>query len=278
MVIENFFIHHHMPSQFLYAGEKRVELYKAEDMKSSGNSSEKGPRKYKTIESFSLTGTDIDADKFLEISRELLDVDTGLVLNSSQFIFNIFEFDKLPWQPGMRRELVEWRLKKVFPENINDYWHEYYRLGRKRVFSILFRKHLKERLEDLFKSNNVSLTYMSNSTVEIINRIAESKNSAPDFFIEVDGPLVIAVFLDKGVPYYVRKFRVDQVEEIAGEAVKTTNYVKNSYSKVPRTYALIADFSETDSHLIRDELAKHEILPWQGTDKSTAKEQLIFPG
>lgn len=271
MVIENFFIHYHIPSQFLYAGDKRVDMYNEPDARKKHSR-----RKFKTVENISFP--DINTDRFLEIARDLTKIDTGLILNSSQFIFNIFEFEKIPWQEGMRRELVEWRLKKVFPENLNDYWHQYYNLNKKRILSILFKKNSRERIEELFSTHNINLTYLGNSTVEIINHLAHLKKKSPDFFIEVDGSLVMIVFLDCGIPFYIRKFRVDQPDEIASEAIKTTNYVKNNYNKLPRLYSLIADTTTTDFHLIRDELAKHDITPWQTAEISKENEKFIFPG
>ena len=41
----------------------------------------------------------------------------------------IFEFDKLPWQKKALRELVAWRLQKVFPESSDAYDHRFLPIG-----------------------------------------------------------------------------------------------------------------------------------------------------
>jgi hypothetical protein len=252
MVIDRFFIHYKPSTQYIYWGENGVDVYKRSD-------SGKNLKKSNTFANVSLT--DITSDEFAAIARELQSVDTGVVLNSSQFIFNIFEFEKIPFQEGLKRDLVEWRLKKVFPENIDDYAHDYFKLSKDRILSILFKKSLKEKIENLFAENGVQVIYMGNSTVEIMNHLTGKKSLAPDFFIEIDKGLSMAVFLDRGVPYYIRKFRSDRAAGIAGELVKTVNFVKNSYAKVPRRYSIAADPADVDLQVIKDELSIQALQP-----------------
>jgi hypothetical protein len=264
MVIENFFIQHKKPGQYVYWGENYVDIYKASE-------SDKGFIKTHSFDNISLSG--MNTSEFGDIARVLLDVDTGIILNSGAFIFNIFEFEKIPWQEGLKRELVEWRLKKVFPENIADYEHDFFKLDKKRIFSVLLKKSLKEHIETLFRENDLSLTFLGNSTVETINHIAKLKKTAPDFFIEMDKSLSITVFLGQSLPYYIRKFRADQVADIVNEVTKTINFVKNSYSRVPRTCSLMIRRSDIELHTVSDELSKMEILPLELKDN----EQFIFP-
>ena len=122
---------------------------------------------------------------------------------------------------------MEWRLKKVFPENIADYAHDFYKLDKKRIFSVLLRKSLKENIENLFLETGISLTYMGNSTVEMMNRVARLKKDIPHFFIEIDKSLSIVVFLRQSSPFYIRKFRGDQAADIVNEVAKTINFVKS---------------------------------------------------
>lgn len=265
MVIDRFFIHYQPPTQYIYWGEKGMDIYKRSD-------SGKNLKKSNTFANVSLM--DITSDEFGVIAKELQSVDTGVVLNSSQFIFNIFEFEKIPFKEGLKRDLVEWRLKKVFPENIDDYAHDYIKLSKHRILSILFKKSLKEKIEDLFAESGVPLIYMGNSTVEILNHLTGKKRLAPDFFIEVDKGLSMAVFLDRGIPYYIRKFRSDQAAGIAGEIVKTINFVKNSYAKVPRSYSIAADPADVDLQFIRDELSTQALLPLDMKNK----DPMFFPG
>jgi len=227
MVIDNFFIHYKKPAQYIYWGENYLDIYRVPD-------SDKVLKKVKTIDNVSLL--ELSAQEFGDIAVELPDVNTGLMLNSGHFIFNIFEFEKIPLLDELKKDLVEWRLKKVFPENIAEYEHDFFKLNKNKVFSILFKKSLKEKIEDLFTENGITLVYMGNSTVEIVNHMARLKKSAPDFFIEIDKNLSMVVFANQGIPFYVRKFRSEQATDVVGEVVKTINFVENSYSMVPHTY------------------------------------------
>jgi hypothetical protein len=264
MVIDNFFIQYKKPAQYVYWGENYLDIYRASD-------SDKSFTKTHSVDNVSLPG--ITTDQFRDIAKELLEVDTGIILNSSPFIFNIFEFEKIPWQEGLKRELVEWRLKKVFPENIAEYEHDSFKLDKKRILSVLFKKSLKENIENLFQENDISLTYLGNSTVEMINHIGKLKKDAPDFFIEIDKSLSITVFLGQSSPYYIRKFRADQAADIINEVVKTINFIKNSYKKVPRTCSLLIRRSDIEVNAVRDELSRMEILPLDLKND----ERLIFP-
>jgi hypothetical protein len=264
MVIDHFFIKHKKPAQYVYWGENYLDIYKASD-------SGKGYIKTHTIDNVSLS--EMNTSEFGDIARVLPDEDTGIILNSGAFIFNIFEFEKIPWQEGLKRELVEWRLKKVFPENIADYEHDFFKLAKKRMLSILFEKSLKEHIENLFRENGISLTYLGNSTVERMNHLVKLKKDSPDFFIEMDKSLSITVFLGQNIPYYIRKFRADQATDIVSEVTKTINFVKNSYARVPGTCSLMIQRSDIELHTISDELSKMEILPLDLENN----EQFIFP-
>jgi hypothetical protein len=252
MVIDNYLIHYKKPSQYIYWGENGVDIYKITD-------TGKKPVKSKTFSNMTLV--DITSQQFREIAKELLALDTGILFNSGQFIFNIFDFDKIPFQEKMRREIVEWRLKKVFPENLDEYIHTYFKISKNRVLSVLFKKSIKEKIEALFAENNLSLIYMGNSTIEILNYAGKRRRVSPDFFIEIDKALSIVVFMNKGEPIYFRKFRNDQTAGIVAEVIKTVNFIKNSYSQDPRTYFLTAESSEVDLSYIQDELSKLGISP-----------------
>ena len=55
------------------------------------------------------------AERWPEIAARLRAEDTGIIFNAAPFIYNFFEFDKLPWQKKALRELVAWRLQKDIP-------------------------------------------------------------------------------------------------------------------------------------------------------------------
>jgi hypothetical protein len=247
VIIDNFFIHYKRPEQYIFAGENYLDIYKFLN---------KSFQKTRTIENISIFGP--GSDHFESVTQELGAVDTGIILNSAYYIFNIFDFEKVPLRDDRRQEIVEWRLRKVFPEKIEEYNHQFFKLSKNKVLSILFKKNLKEKIEELFTVNDINLIYMGNSTVNIMNNVVTQKTS-PDFFIEINRDLFIIVFQNCSVPFYIRKFRNENENEVKGEIVKTINYVKNSYSQVPRTYSIISNRSDLDFDSIGDELSKLDI-------------------
>ncbi|MCP4153233.1 MAG: hypothetical protein GY757_36215 [bacterium] len=262
VIIDNLFIHYKQPAQFIYAGENYLDIYK---------NLNKGLEKTRRFEDVSLQ--DINAEDFNNVIRELGAGDTGLILNSGNTIFNIFDFEQIPWRDELQKEIVEWRLKKVFPENIDDYNHQFFKLSKNKILSVLFKKEFKEKIEELFTANSVNLTYIGNSTVNILNRMSHVKPS-PDFFLEIDRNLSILTFQSNALPFYIRKFRAGKESDVTGEIVRTINYVKNSYSKIPRTYATFISHSDLDFSVINAELAQQSIT--QASLEN--KENFLLPG
>lgn len=269
MVIEKFFIYYKKPSQYIYWGERNLDVFAIPTA-----AKDKQFKKIRSHTGISLTGT--AADNFAEAARELPSVDTGIFLNSGNFIFNIFDFEKIPWQEHLKRELVEWRVKKVFPENIDDYEHHFHHLSKNRILSILFKKSIKEKIEQLFKTHNIPLIHMGNSTVEILNHMSKLKKDVPDFFVEIDSNLCLSVFMEDGIPYYIRKFRIGKPEDLAAEIIKTITFVKNSYTKIPGKYSLVTSSSGDglDFDLVRNELSRQELQ----LSNTYERDQFFFAG
>ena len=181
----------------------------------------------------------ITSDDFGRIRRELASVDTGVILHPGFFIYNIFEFDRIPFPEKLRRELICWKLEKVFPEDIGSYHHQFFKLDSRRIFSILIRKSMIEAITSAARSNGITLGYIGNSTVEIINHLFRSK-AGPDFFIEITGTEGAIVFKQRDVPVYVRKFRSDSTEDLIAEIEKTVQFVRSHFSLHPAEYRIIA--------------------------------------
>ena len=243
MVIDTYFMFYKKPAQYIFSGENHLDLYKT---------SNKRLNRIKTYENTSIF--DLNSSNFEEIKAELDSTETGIILNSGYFIFNIFEFDKIPLRENLLRDIVEWRVKKIFPEDIVHYEHNFFRVSRNKILSILFKKSLREKIEALFEDKLSSLIYMGNSTVEIINNLKNSMFS-PDLFIEINRNLSIFVFMTDSIPFYIRKFRSDTPGDIVDEIGKTINFVNNNYSKTTRTCAIISNSIESQIDLIRNEMA-----------------------
>lgn len=267
-IIDNFFIHFKRPQQIVFAGENYMDVYKFVD---------KSFQKTRSVEDVSIFNIEPGNNSgFDDVIRELKghgDVDTGVILNSSPFIFNIFDFERLPIREILQREMVEWRLRKVFPENIDDYDHQFFKLSKTRVLSVLLKKNLKQKIEELFASNNIPLTYIGNSTVNSMNNVLTIKN-APDFLVEGDRTQFIVIFQTGSLPFYIRKFRSTNESEVVAEIIKTINYVKNSHSQVPHTYSVISNNSGLDFSLVRYELMQHDVR----TVDLKKKDNLFLPG
>lgn len=268
VIIENFFIHYKRPPQFVFAGENYLDIYKYVN------------RSFQKTHSFdNISIFDLTTEGFTPIAKELSlagatsGIDTGIILNSNSYIFNILDFEKIPFREGLRKEIVEWRLRKVFPENIDDYNHQYYKLAKNKILSILFKKNQKEKIEKLFAKNQVNLIYMGNSTINNISNTLHRKSS-PDFFIEIDRNLFVVVFQKHMIPFYIRKFRGGREGDVVSEIVKTINYIKNNYSHSPRTYTIISNRCDLNLEFIKQELLGQEIIALDLKNK----DKLFLPG
>ncbi|MCP4216545.1 MAG: hypothetical protein GY765_17980 [bacterium] len=262
VIIDNFFLHYKKPAQYIRAGEDYLDIYKVVG---------KALQKTGTINEASIFN--MTSDKFGSVLRELGAQNTGLILNSSNFIFNIFDFEQIPLRESMRKEILEWRLKKVFPENLEDYEHNYFKINKTKILSVLFKIQLKEQIETLFGDFQHQLIYTGNSTINLIDNMGKDKNP-PDFFFEIDGGLSMLVFLDRAIPFYTRKFRSGNEEDMVNEVVRTITYVKSSYAKVPRSYSVIAHHSELDVSKIHDGLAQQDLRNREIKESET----MVFPG
>lgn len=248
MDIGRFFIDFKKPSQFYYAGSGGIEAYRV--------------RKDK-VEPVAVFGDvslfDLDTSRFAQLLEQTGNAPhIGIILNSGHFIFNILEFQRLPFRESLRKDLVEWKVKKLFPEEMDQYEHHFFQLNKSRILSVLLKRDLISRIENIFNGTGRSLVYLGNSTVEIINTVFRRKG-APDFFLEIDRHLSIVVFQSQAVPYYIRKFRVETKEDVLEELSKTLTYVANSYGEKPVTYSLVSNLDETSLGEIRGELTARQL-------------------
>jgi hypothetical protein len=247
MGLERFFIDHRLPRQFMHVGNGYVDLYRLEG------------RELKKIQSHQdVTLTETTGEDFEKICAPLSRVSTGLVLNSGFFIFNIFEFQRLPLLEGRLKDLINWKVKKVFPEDLELYHHGFFHLDRRRIFSILIRRELVHRLSELFHRSGRPLTFLGNSTVEIMNRLFTGRVK-PDLFVEIDNGLISAGFQNKSVPFYIRKFRVAQVGELAEEIAKTLDFVSKNNGYSPGTFSLVPLAGNGFRDTIEAELEKRDM-------------------
>jgi hypothetical protein len=224
MGLSDSFLPQRLPRQVVFAGDRHAETFLLRRGRITGRSVSAGPAL-------------AEGDGWEAALAALRPESTGVVFNASPFIFNFFEFDKLPWQRQALRELVDWRLQKIFPEDSAAYDHRLFRLDRKRVLSILVRRSLLERVEAAFAGKKIPLTYIGSSTMEILARARRAK-PAPDFFIERDGAGCTLAFLERRRPVYIRKFRNVSTADTVSEIGKTVAFVRNQYGIAPRRYWL----------------------------------------
>jgi hypothetical protein len=236
-----------LPGQVIYAGDRHCEIFTLANR-----------RIVRRERIAAATLTEPDKGEWPEIAARLQPIDTGIILNSDPFIFNFFEFDKLPWSRKLLGELVDWKLQKIFPENIAAYDHQFFRLNKKRIFSILVKKALLEQVESLFREKRIPLIHIGSSTLEIMNRLAKFKRR-PDFFVEIDDASCCLVFQSRGLPIYIRKFKTGSRLETATEISKTVQFVKNSYGCDARSYFIIDHQEDGAAERIAAELAAENL-------------------
>jgi len=226
MGLIDLFLPERLPRQVIYAGDRHAETVRLRDGRVADRSRTDGAAL-----------ADDDGGDWSGVMASLRAEETGVVFNADPFIYNFFEFDKLPWQRKALRELVAWRLQKIFPEDIAAYDHRFFVLDRRRVFSILVRRALLERVEAVFSRQRAPLTCIGNSTMEILARARKAK-TAPDFFLERDSASCCMVFLSRRAPIYIRKFKSGSASDTVEEIGKTVAFVRNQYNIEPRRYWL----------------------------------------
>ncbi len=243
------------PVQYVYAGEKHLEVW------SLAKGRYKSTVVIEDANIFTMTSED-----FSRVKQGLTggNVGVGLVLNSGNFIFNFFEFEKIPFGEERRRDLVEWRLQKVFPEKIDLYCHQYFKISKNKVLSVLIKRDFLNTIETLFKDNRLELIFIGNSTIQMLNHfwgswLPAKRKMSPDFLMEVDGALTSIVFQDNGVPYYFRKFRCDKDSDLSEEVNRTLNFVKTTYSRQPSSYSLIANHPKPGFELFKNKMVEADI-------------------
>lgn len=241
------------PRQYIFLGEEHADIFRLPDNRWSRKKAENGRGWLRKSVPFLNDG--VQPVSFQKIKGELSDVDTGVILHPGFFIYNIFEFDRIPFSEKLRQELIRWKLEKVFPEDIGAYRHCFFKLDRKRIFSILIRKNLIEAIETAALDSGITLGYIGNSTVEIINHLFRP-GTGPDFFIEITGTVVAIVFKQRGAPVYVRKLKSDSTEDLIQEIEKTVQFVRAHFSLVPSTYQLISYHEENPAAEIETTLQR----------------------
>jgi len=217
MGLDRLFFSHRLPRQYLHVGGTGVDVYRVENHRS---------RKVQALPVLSFS--DVDTGEFADWCAGLDREDSGVILNAGYFIYNIFSFQKLPLRQRSRDELILWRLKKRFPEDLEQYTHTYFPMGRGRVFSVLMRRDLRDRIVELFAGAGRPLIFLGNSTVGIMNRLFRGA-SPPDMFVEYDAGQVTCCFQRDSVPFYIRKFRVNGGGDLAAELGKTFDFVAQNH-------------------------------------------------
>ncbi len=227
MELNKIFIKYKNPNQVIYFGDKKIYLFLI-----TNNIPE-------FVDSFERDHKD---EFFLEgITKKLAKVETGIILNPGYFVYNLLSFDKLPYKKKQRDDLVNWRVGKIFPENIENYIHDYTMLDKNSVLSILFRRNLRSSIEEKVFNAGINLISLGNSTVEIINSLRSVKEKElPDFIIERDGNILLMVFLRGGCPIYIRKMRTENNSVSGNEIKKTITFVEKNYGLKSSSFSLFS--------------------------------------
>ena len=245
-----------IPPQLIYIGSDYLNIYRI---------SNKKYKKIVRIDDFSIN--DIGKIKFDKIKRELLNINTGLVINSRYFTFNILRFDNVPFKKRLLNELVLWRLNNLFPNNIDNFKFDYYRVDKHRIFVILIQKNLIKKIIKSFSINKVNLNYIGSSLIEIfdnlyykgiyfnLKNLIRKKNNMR-FLIEMDKNSVMIVFLKNFVPVFLRKIYETDITIIKNEIIRTINFVHNNHKIFSESYNIISTESGYNEEYIKENISK----------------------
>ncbi len=207
MVLTEHIIGYKMPERILLSGKTFLELYRKEKGKA-------------TIQN-RWDGGVVNRDVLQSLFRSTGTGDTGVVLSGDKFIYNILEFDKLPVRFNQKKEMVEWRLSKVFPGDPGEYDHQIVTLDRKSVLSVLLPAVIRQNTESSFQEADLKEIYIGNSFLEMCNMF--SRSAPNSMMIELgDGYCVVGF----GKPLtYVRKFNSPDLNSVIGELDRTAKHI-----------------------------------------------------
>lgn len=184
----------------------------------------------------------------------------GVLFDPVHFIYNLFEFDHIPFSIKKQRELIEWKLQKVFPEEIGNYIHHFFKISGKTVFSILIKKKTVQRVESFFQNLGKTVTYIGSPTLEIMRRISHGKNGA-DFFIEISPTVFVLCFQKDRRLFYIRKSKYSSPEMIIEEIQKTCQFISNQFNWKPVSFSWIDPFRLMDPEKAVMELDAFQLRP-----------------
>jgi len=272
MEMKSIFNKYNMPEQYIFAGQDYLYIIKKKNKEFIKNN-----RIYR-ISLNNLDVSNLDEDTLYDIKAVLGSQPTGIVLNSSYFVFNILKFDKIPSNKKKLGEIVNWRIARIFPEDQSLYIHQYYILNSEYILSVLIRKEIKKTIDEFFHHIGVKQTYLGNSSIELINLLYDSSNplkkiigsqKTADFFIEIWGNFAIIIFQNNLIPFYIRKFNFLDERELITEIEKNINYINSNYSISTKSYSLFANNSNFDYEIISDNLHNLNLVEIEIEKKSS---------
>ncbi len=183
----------------------------------------------------------------------------GLILNPGPIVYNLFSFERLPRRRRERKELVEWRLQKVFPDSLAAYNHHFLVIGRNTVLSLLVNRDYLAGLERDLREAGLDPVFIGNSTVETMNRLV-FPDREPTLVLEIDGELNLAWVSAAGIPLYLRKFSVSSAGEWSREVLRTVSYAAKSLDcRIEKFLLLRNDGADPESQA--GELAEAGLIP-----------------
>lgn len=245
------YLPHELPDRYVYISDTLFRLIKGAN------------RGLLEFEDLAVRGTDPGdprSETGATLSKFFNNPTCGILFDPAHFIYNLFEFDRIPVSIKKQRELIEWKLQKVFPEEISNYIHHYFKISGKTVLSILIRKKTVEWLESYFQNLGKTVTYIGSSTLEIMKRISRSRNAA-DFFIEISPTVFVLCFQKNHRLFYIRKSKYSSPGMIIEEIQKTCQFITNQFNWKPESFSWIDPFRLMDPEEALREMDAIQLRP-----------------
>lgn len=247
MDLEKWFFPDQVPGQMLYLGEEHsLLLIRAADGK--WRESARYPHTLSDLASFSaLPGA----------SKGPL----GLSLSPNPFVFNLFNFESpLPLNPRKRRELIQWRLQRVFPDAADDMIQTCQVFKRRTVLSALVSREIVRSCENHFGDLGYPVTYISCSSIDAVKKSARFSRQAL-LILEQEGQLLVVTLVKDGVPLFVRKIRFSQLDELVLALRKTIAFVQEQQGVNAGRY-LVNPLGDCDCQAWLDQLSELQAVPF----------------
>jgi type IV pilus assembly protein PilM len=194
----------------------------------------------------------------------------ALVLPDHSARVSVLDFDRFPVKPEEQMPLLQFRLKKTLPYDIDSAAISYFtqpmtKAGKHEVVAVATPLEVIARYEAPFRAANVHVGIVTISHLAMLDLIAPT---GVVIVAKLSGGILTVMAIDHGILRLVRSLELTEItlDEIAADLYPTFAYSEDSFGARPETLLLcgFGDLAPEAGRRFEDELsAKVDVLPFR---------------